>query len=180
MPGNDHTYVSFLVPFFTEKKVSLWKPLHTLVLLSNLLLVSRETRAELSGRLEQLSSLQVSNLCLLHEYFGGHHSPEGRDIFTCSLYPKCSTAAVFSANCLERDGCWRGPLKKPDKQILFSNKWHFRQWILVRQLVLCCWLFPSQWLSINHKGKEQRCTAVFYKGSTFADGDKHRCTLLPC
>lgn len=38
----------------------------------------------------------------------------------------------------------------------FSNKCHFRQWIFVGRLVLICWFSPSQWLSINHKRKEQR------------------------
>lgn len=49
----------------------------------------RETRAELSGRLEQLPSLQIANLYLVHECFGGHRTPEGMDIFLCLLYSKC-------------------------------------------------------------------------------------------
>lgn len=38
----------------------------------------------------------------------------------------------------------------------FSNKCHFRQWIFIGRLVLFSWFSPSQWLSINHKRKEQR------------------------
>lgn len=58
----------------------------------------------------------------------------------------------------------------------FSNKCHFRQWSFAGWLVLCCWIFLSQWLLVSTtKGRNKSTAAVFCKGNTFADESKDRC-----
>lgn len=56
-------------------------------------------------------------------------------------------------------GRWKSPLSRVSRY--FSNNCRFRQWIFFRWLVLCCWFFPSQWLRISHKTKEQRYISCF-------------------